>query len=691
MNLPDSLSFLNDVDVLADITTCWWLDSDFEATIWKYKFNKKTQDISWDIRLSDGSRLIDPQHSLTLKTLRSYLIASTMNCGARGQNSNAPATQMIQFRCALKIVDYLLINDAKFQLYKYGIEGLSADDLKAILKQICSNKYTSESVHSWKACLSSFCMDLVRNTPAAKIENVLSKHPEILVVTPDQIEQHNLDFPIELLTKVRACLFAAGLYRRPDHSEYRIHTIKVSKIIYNNTLYGRVTIKPTEQSLSFFADAEPFLREYEAVPVTTGTGIPMSQNSFGNYRRAMFSLTLLHDYDLPAPPTEYLSQIPRMEFEHSNAGRFRTLPSSVVFNSIRNAIEFHYEHAKTLEIALRRICFYCEAYKKTVSTLNSETFAKLNADQPSAIELGLIKIGLSARTSGQYHTVLKGTKSDHFDDLRSNAGLIEMIRIYIACVQVVVGTLCARRVGELIDLLLDECLDETNSWLIFLLRKSTRSLYGARAITARPVPPIAVEMIETLITFHKYLRKMNHNNMKSLFSSPHKSSFHFVEASPGTFNLNLDLFCDYFQTPLDALGRRYYMRQHQFRRFFALLFFKCSNIGGLDTLRWMLGHTDLQHIWNYITENIDGATISGAKAQYIAEAMVDPSYNNAYENLAELIKSEYGVDSHSLVDTADLESSILNLIEDDRIEVSPIFYNDCNGQHLKVIVIIREI
>ncbi|MBD9504600.1 integrase [Pseudomonas sp. PDM17] len=690
MILPDSLSFLNDIYTLPDITKCWWLVSDFDAPTWQYRFNKKAQDINWAIQLSDDSLLTDPQHARTLRTIKSYLIAATMNYGGRGLTSNAHTTQKIQFRCAIKIIDYLLINDSKFEICKYGLEGLSTGDLKSILKQISSQKDTTESIYSWKACLSNFCIELISTTPTSKIEEVLSKHPEMSVVSPDQIEQFSLNFPIELLTKVRACLFAAELYRRPDHSEYRIHTIKISEIIYKNTLYARTTLKSAEESLSFFAEAEPFEREYTAVPVTTGTGIQMSLSSFANYRRAMFSLALLHDYDLPVPSMEYLSEICHVEFEHSAVGRFRTLPSEVVFNCLRNAIEFHYAHAETLKTSLKRIYLYCSTRKTTVSTLNEETYAKLNAAQPSAVDLGLTKIGLSARTSGQYHKVVKSAKNEHFEELRKNAGLIEMLRIYIACVQVVVGTLCARRAGELIDLLLKGCLDETKSWLIFFLRKSTRSVYGIRGAVARPIPSVAVEMIETLSELHDFVGKISGESLQTLFSSPHKSSFHFVEASAATFNNNLDLFCDYFQTPLDSSGRRYYVRQHQFRRFFALLFFKCSNIGGLDTLRWMLGHTDLQHIWNYITENIDGATINESKAQYIAEAMVDPEHHNAYEDLSALIKSEYGVDSHSLVDTTDLENAILNLIDDERIEVTPVFYNDPKGQKLKVIVIIKE-
>ncbi|WP_339461336.1 integrase [Pseudomonas sp. EA_105y_Pfl2_R69] len=690
MSLSDSLSFLNDIHDLVDITSSWWLKSDFYTTIWKYQFHKKVRSFNWNIRLNDGSLLTDSQHAQTLNTLRSFLIVSTMNCSARGLTSNAIKTQHVQFRCTLKLIDYLLINDAKYALYKYGIEGLSSDDLKSILKKISSDKNTCESIYSWTSSLGSFCMDLVENTPTAIIESVHSKYPEILVVTPDQAEQHNLNFPIELLSTVRACLFAAGLYRRPDRSEHKINSVKISERLYTNTLSGRMDAKPNAPSLSFFLHAEPFEREYEAVPVTTGARTPMGPSAFSNYQRALSNLAILHDYNLPVPPMECLTEISRIRFEHSGTGRFRTLPTEVAFSSLRNAIEFHYQHAETLKLHIKRISLYCEVFQTKVSTLNEETYAKLNTHQPDAVEVGLSKIGLSARTSGQFHTTLKGSRASYFDDLRRNAGLIEMLRIYIACVQITVGMLCARRIGELIDLLLADCLDETKSWLIFILRKSTKSLHGIRAEEARPVPPIAAEMIETLIYFHSHLCKISRRRMKSLFSSPHKSSFHFIEASATTFNRNLDLFCDYTQTPLDSLGRRYYVRQHQFRRFFALLFFKCNNFAGLDTLRWMLGHTELRQVWRYIQENVDGATICGAEAQHIAEVMTDPNHGSAYEDLAELIRAEYGVDSHSLVDTTDLENSIFQLIEEGRVEVEPIFFKAGDGEYVKIIVIIKE-
>ncbi|KPY23116.1 Site-specific recombinase, phage integrase family domain-containing protein [Pseudomonas coronafaciens pv. porri] len=156
------------------------------------------------------------------------------------------------------------------------------------------------------------------------------------------------------------------------------------------------------------------------------------------------------------------------------------------------------------------------------------------------------------------------------------------------------------------------------------------------------------------------------------------------KANAYNYNQNLDFFCDYFETETNEEGKRYYIRQHQLRRFFAMLFFYSSSFGGMETLQWMLGHTDVQHVWHYITEAMDGATLAGAKVQYVAEGLHSGDIES-YESLAALVTARYGTENFTLADTNELEDYLADLMEEGAITIEPEFFEDGDGQRFKVI------
>jgi hypothetical protein len=81
----------------------------------------------------------------------------------------------------------------------------------------------------------------------------------------------------------------------------------------------------------------------------------------------------------------------------------------------------------------------------------------------------------------------------------------------------------------------------------------------------------------------------------------------------------LNRFSDYFEVQQDSAGRRYYIRTHQMRRFFAMTFFWAGGFGGLDTLRWFLGHTNVEHVYHYITETVPGEVLRRVGAEYASK------------------------------------------------------------------------
>jgi hypothetical protein len=374
----------------------------------------------------------------------------------------------------------------------------------------------------------------------------------------------------------------------------------------------------------------------------------------------------------------------------SKSGHHFTLPSQVVFDAVRNAIEFHLKHGKDLVDSYCRLALRAKRLDYPLTSLTNEDFAL--AINPSLLAIGVNKFGISGYRIGLKNSVRRQANANqYFSQFRGNHGLVELIAVYFGCIQLVLGALMARRQGEMIDLMAGECLDNSITWLLFKNRKSTRGMMGLRNTEARPIEPIAVEMIQQLERMQRILKRIGViDDLTNLFAAPSLSGSLVLTLSPDVYNRCLDFFCDYFETPLNSKGERYYIRQHQLRRFFAMLFFYSSSFGGLETLQWMMGHTDPIHVWHYITETISGEVLRSAKAQFVAENLHRYDAQD-YKELAELIEARFGTDDFSLVETDELEEHILDLMEEGQIEIEPEFFDDENGQQMRVMVKVREL
>lgn len=693
MNLPKELSFLeSSLCAPEDLyRTAPWLMSSFEAHIWLYSFGfKKTQELDWNIYLDDGSRLTDEANVGLLDGLKYWLIASTGTNDQAGF-SNSIARQRVCFDYTVKMIDFLLLNAEKFELSRFGLAALSEDDLKEILTRLGSGPSVSESLFDWTAKLVEFSQWLLGQFPKWQIDQALAERSGISVVTHEDTEEaRQLGLCPEKLPALRAALWLGNYTIQSTKRGIAPNSVKISREVYRNSVKIKNLYKPSLQCLSYFPQAEVDFREYEPVPVTSGARQSLLPGAFRDYRRSLSAMVALHDIGLPAPSIEGLVAVGSFSMELKPQGRFRTLPSKLVFDAVRKAIEFHFQYGRQILDGYLRLAIEAIKRQCLIRDLPSDNLAE--AIGPELRRIGVAELRLFNIRDPRGRWVQRTfSREKLFQDLRTNKGLIELVYVYFGAVQLVLGTTTARRMGELIDLRVDDALDNSNRWLVFQNRKSTRSVFGLRSVEARPIEPIAARMIMELQRFQKILVRIGFvENTAEIFRPPSQRGFNrLIDSSVYVFNRSFDYFCDYFETPLSSDGKRYYVRQHQLRRFFALLFFHSDSFGGLETLQWMLGHSDLEHVWHYITESISGEVLRGAKSQFIAESLHRNGVDT-FNELRTLLKARYATDDFSLVDSEELEAYIEGLLEDGVIEIEPEFFVDSAGQKFRVIVRVRE-
>ncbi|WP_313594364.1 integrase [Pseudomonas oryzihabitans] len=691
MQLPPELAFLAPLlqSPGEEYKSAVWLLSDFDSPIWKYSFEykKNPKELDWDVKMSDGSSLLDEKNKATLLGFKYFLTTSTRNDSDTGETNDITGQQAREFWRACHIIDFLLLNDARYKISTYGLAGLTGGNLIELLDTVSKNTSISESVYDWTNMVKEYCYNLLKGTDESRILDTLKQRPQLLIITSEQKDDDEMGIPFNLIPPIRACLYLNDMYGSPqvDYG-YQPNTIRLSQVLYPGCLWGKGQPKTTHHILGFNDDVSMFTREHPGVPAHTGTNSVMRDQTYFGYRSSLYNLGILHEIGLPAPQISALMEANAYAPELGIKGRFRTVPSDIVFKSIRHAIEFHIEHGEEITKGFCRVALECQKRSVAPSTLSEAEVQ--NIVGPYLVNLGVTQLSLSSRIidSKTLRESVKGEKTEYFRKLRANAGLYDLLACYVGGVQLVVGVLMARRVSELYALKANNCLSKCGDWLHFGNAKSTKQLFGFRRTEARPIEPISADMIKNLVKMQKILLRIGYiKSYKTLFALPDMRGLKLmVEASNTRYNRNLDIFCDYFEMPLNDIGQRWYLRQHQMRRFFAMLFFYCGSFSNLDTLRWMLGHSDIQHVWNYITESTDGAILASAAAQHAAENIHIGNTEN-FKELVELIKERYQTENYTLISTSDLEEYINDLLNEGMIEIGPEFFQDADGKHVKIV------
>lgn len=679
-------------------TTAPWLSSDFSENVWEVKTSQNEPfQLDWGVHLWNGSLLTDEQNGMLLRSLKHLLII-----GANGVNEEfatlAPASQGIRVMNALRIVDYLLIHAEGFRLIDLGLGALNGDDLKGILNEIASSSSFADSIYQWHSRASAFCAQSLNELTQSEEAEIFAKYPTMKNVSDDDLEDMKLEIPVADIPRIRAAMMKADLYYGSSHLGWRVSTKMLSAILYTDTVRGKATPKTALHALTFHPEQQRYLREYPGVRVTTGKSESLQQSLYFSLRYTLVHSAALEALGLSCPSeidtiADYLPKL-------NEPSRFRSVPSSNLMKLFQKSMEFHVEHGRKVLDGFVRVASHCRAEGIPMNHITEVAF--LQAIGPELVNMGVRKLGLSSHSSFQSEDAesqvnrrhsgkrRKGTADEYFSNLRANHGLLELVYVYLGSIQMTIGMLMARRVDELVTLNVKQCLDESRSWLIFKLAKSTRKALGLRQRESRPIDAIAVEMIEEIQRFQDQLKAAGViNELTDLFATPSSRGYDGLQACTlHLYNRNLDFACDYFESELNDKGERYYVRQHQMRRFFAIMFFYTNSYGELDTLRWMLGHRDIEHVWNYLTECLEPKDIRGAGARYFTDRAKQDRLEN-YDNLKKLLTEKFGTTSFKLVDEREIESYLEAMQEEGKIQITPHFYEDENGKAMKVLFIVN--
>ncbi|MEZ8325241.1 integrase [Vibrio cyclitrophicus] len=731
-----------------------WLESSFLATEWVLKLGKTPKTVHWEtVYLDDGKKLTDTKHKKLLNSFK-YWITAVDNPLENGGKINGSAAVSAKVNRVIALINAILLHSKELKLAKYHLLNVNDDFWLNILTKYaeCGN---FQGVYE----IDKRTKELLDNASHGVSDAEVQVFKERCPYLSQGIAQDEVFLSLSEREKACAWLFEQGYYQGRDAIIYDGRSTVLSKLLFDG--------KMLYHDINLPSYAELYLKEPKRA--SEYRSVDNNDTSSGTTQRAISTyietIRLIHtnfereDAASPSILSECVSagNISRL-VRLKKQGRTRTLPPKFVFNLVRQCYEFAKEHLPTDEGAVTLLDETLTLLSKARSKSTAQKSNTLRPAQSSLAwdeELHRDMIGTErghwlqkeainclsseylAKGIKQVQGFSESTEKRH-EKIRCNESLFELFSVLQGAIQVLVGAIMARRQDELIKLKPHGNLSpnvnpfseegaKAEYSLIFKVKKTGSK--GVNATIERPVPQSIAKFIWQLEQFNIKANELNLSKGKlSLFNNVNSNYCQLSQVSHKTYNAHLDDLCDYLETDLvkydNGEYRRNYVRQHQLRRFFAMAFFWSKGFDGMDALRWMLGHSDMEHLYHYISESETGAVLNGAKASVIVRGVVDPTselaklegIEEARKMIAERLTgdsstpitiesvseaaADYNDESYltfphisQLQKEQDIETEVIHLLEEGRITLEPEFFTieDSDGNATQTFNLILKI
>jgi hypothetical protein len=248
--------------------------------------------------------------------------------------------------------------------------------------------------------------------------------------------------------------------------------------------------------------------------------------------------------------------------------------------------------------------------------------------------------------------------------IRENMTIENATECLIAAAFIVINTFACKRISEVLGLTRNcsrPALDGGWEIVFGLLKASpTESL----SLVGRPIPDVTKMAIDLLndICPDDTIFKDNQPDLAPLFLSDYfvnRKPTQSVQRLESSLYRCMEIFADVIEITPDKNGRRWYLRSHELRRFFAITYFWHDKFEGLPALSWFMGHSDTEQTMRYVLEVIVGDEMPEEEARYAASVMQTEDANLSIDGIDKLeseAKNHFGVDTIKLIDEKRLEA-----------------------------------
>lgn len=633
----------------------YWFKSEYDDDVTIMNFGQKDKVVDWSsVTLDDGLPLTHSKHKPLLNGFKNWLLAVSDPLENGGAVIKTSTIKSGVWK-VMSLIDAILLRSAALELSQYHLSHITADFWLSLFK-VMSEDGASNGIYDFTARTVELVQAHANSITQEQIKDFLNKYP---FVNRD-IAEDDLTLYLTKEERVKACcwLYAQGYYKSNDIWGGQGNGSVLSTLLFEGEIASPIINIPTSPELWLAEKARsteyPLFNtensETSAAEVTISYYILMAK---------LINTNILKD-NASSPSIEATKALSVRKINDlvtlKPAGRTQTLHPDVIFKLTRQSFEFVLKYQQeildTCLLALSQ-----GAHKSTETHSNKERPDKRGSTFIPEIHqnMSMTERGHFMQTKVMSALNEKAVKAmgirqvlpfevraaDKYNNIRNNESLFDLYGVLIGSCQYLTGIISARRQDELISLAssgnlspnknpFEEGNEDIEYNFIFKLKKSGNGgRLSTNTIIERPITTSLAKIIWRLEVFNEAAISQGLVKGKALglFNNLDARMCHLTKIKVKSFNAHLDSMCDYFESPLVKMSngdlRRQYVRQHQLRRFFALLFFWQNRFQGLEALRWMLGHTDMSHLYHYISSNEVGDILNGVKATVIVQGVLN--------------------------------------------------------------------
>jgi len=642
-----------------------WLLSNFDDDIWHTtnrgrEFMVKgewssTIAINWKFDLPDGSNFADEKFS-SLRTLGKKVLFNLRNGGVdRSFGVVSWSRVMDDFR---NLICWMVLHKKNLKLEIYLFGRITKRDMESLLHSL--------AVGGWFHAL---------NYPLRLLESIYKATGNLLPKEIDETNVMNLprDFVLNLVTWFDANGYYKKAYTGAYFGKKFLHRGMIAELIgvSPTTITGgklKLFLRQFEPDYWFtdilvsvvqrheFPDQNALSRKSNTVLTGNRKALEITAESF-------FKIFNMASAINPEITPRHLERLPKDLYAKYSAlsegvGVTKFVPIDVGLSYLNSAINWVECYGDAIIdcyidlIGMIDASEYVEMKQSKKKEIRNFNFESLDLNRYKFKHAKINSLENFIHLSSYSRSSVAFT----FSEMRAKPSLEEAIRILVGACVVCISLCKPSRNDELVNVWRD-CLVLKDDGYYFRFHLGKSNYNEHYQCVEKPIPVITAKAIRLLQRLGDAVEKVTTPENKvmnkgKLFNLPSYTVGRPRLIFPDLLSRYLDTFCDYVNLPT-VNGIRWYIRVHEMRKWFLLLLFWSSKTGVLDACRWIAGHTDAKHIYNYIQHEFSGEELTEHEAKYAMDRLLEVEIHNNTED-SELIKIYNRVLRHFSADAISL-------------------------------------
>ncbi|MEM1174015.1 MAG: hypothetical protein AAGI27_04330 [Pseudomonadota bacterium] len=663
-----------------------WLLSDFDAPYWKTKSLDSarvdgdwvnTMDVNWSIRLADGESLTDRRHTKTLTTLKKAAFLY------RQGFAEGPVPTLDVWRAFVYDL-FGLVRWLNFSGHcRSQLLMLNQWSLNQLTAELAKGGWSGAFQYPERIVATLYAATFARDCPQSIIDdpgNVPSNVRDAIIAHLEARSAYTVGgrrrdalsrkFLCELLNEPSRALSGISERTRAVIRQFEPRIADANGLLINT---GNKRRYPSHRTITI---------ETALARPTTGAAAKRLCGSV----RILLSLSRHLPNGIPDPSTINTARSLRVRYPHSRPkGHTPMIPIETGLRYLNEAMKWVHQFGDAF------LEFYLGVVTVVVNESQSHDMTQWDIERLHKRALQSTPMPAALSTAGFDLSVRHATVNKSGSVTQpGQLDITKVLQIWVGAIAVLCGMFKPSRDSEVTRYKRNCLIGEGPYWLDGKIAKT-----GVRehrdSSGGKPIPAIAARGIQQLQTLSAALVDLhdekNPVQAERLFYLPKKGiGVGAVAVTNAGLDRYIDAFCDYVDMPLDSLGRRWYLRIHEMRKWFLLLLFWSGRYDVLDAARDIAGHSDVSDLYAYVEREFSSDDFYKLEAEYSVDRLRDYDYTRESHpeerglvELYNLVLREFDVEQLELVPDRTWQSYVTALRQQDAFHLEPHSVSDENG------------